>query len=163
MAEERFKVRSSPARSGSQRWSRLAKRAVIPLLVRSRPVRAAAFSRRHWRLLVLGVALVATALAMPVALYHRPPNPQEAFANHLNEHGIRLGWKTNYIGKSVCDDLRKGITVPAEERQVQLEHLDAQRLDTASYTVDAAAPPDASRQIVHWAITDLCPSEARNH
>ena len=100
---------------------------------------------------------------MPVALHHRPPNPQEAFANHLNEQGIRLGWKTNYIGKSVCDDLRKGVTVAAEEQQVQLEHLDAQRLDTASHTVDATGPPDASRQIVHWAMTDLCPSEVRNH
>jgi hypothetical protein len=106
---------------------------------------------------------VTTAVAVPAALSHRPPNPQEAFAHHLNEQGIRLGWKTNYIGKSVCDDLRKGITVAAEEQHLQLQHLDAQRLDTASHTVDATAPPDASRQIVHWAITDLCPSEIRNH
>ena len=125
-------------------------------------MRAGVLIRRYWRLLAVGVALVAAAFAVPVALYHRPPNPQEAFANHLNEHGIQLGSKTNYIGKSVCDDLRKGITVAAEEQRLQLEHLDAQRLNRATYTVDATAPPDASRQIVHWAITDLCPSEVRN-
>jgi Protein of unknown function (DUF732) len=115
------------------------------------------FSCQRWRLLALGAAVVAVAVGVFVAVQPRPkaPDPQTAFLGHLNDHGIRLGWRTNYIGKTVCTDLRQGVIPPAEEQKVQLQQLNGYHTDAQ------ATPPDSPHWVVYYAARDLCPDQIK--